>query len=132
MNRITRNKQVIKSAFSLFTKNDLELCNEMLEGFVEDLQQLKSSLPTEQGKVVVPPYVDDFLSVGNKTQKLACFVSCKYSILSCDMVEGELKQWLREISMDDLLSLPNGYIVEKNSCITSNFQMLKQMVTIHG
>lgn len=60
MNRITRNKQVIKSAFSLFTKNDLELCNEMLEGFVEDLQQLKSSLPTEQGKVVVPPYVDDF------------------------------------------------------------------------
>lgn len=73
----------------------------------------KSSLPTQRDKVVVPPYVDDFLSVGNKAQKLACLVSCKYSILTCDMDESELKQWLREISMDDLFSIANGYTVEK-------------------
>lgn len=71
------------------------------------------SLPTQQDKVAVPPCVDKFLSVGNKSQKLACLVSCKYSILTCDMAEGELKQWLREISMDDLLNLANGYTVEK-------------------
>lgn len=80
---------------------------------LEHLQQLKSSLPTQQDKVVVPQCVDKFFSVGNKSQKLACLVSCKYSILTCDMAEGELKQWLREISMDELLSLANDYTVEK-------------------
>lgn len=83
------------------------------EGINTALRLLKSSLPTQQDKIVVPPCVDKFLSVGNKSRKLACLVSCKYSILTCDMAEGELKQWLREVSMDDLLSLANGYIVEK-------------------
>jgi hypothetical protein len=74
------------------------------------LQQLKSSLPKP---VEVLPCVDEFLSCGNKAQKLACLVSCKYNILTCDMAEGELKQWLREVSMEDLLSLANGYTVVK-------------------
>ena len=84
---------------------------------IDDLRRLRSSLPTQQ-PVEVPPCVDEFLSVGNKSQKLACLISCKYSILSCDLAEGELKQWLREISMSDLLSLANGYTVGKKALFT--------------
>lgn len=93
----------------------MKIAVDVLRKVVKDLQLLKSSLPTQQGEVAVPPCVDKFLSVGNKSQKLACLVSCKYSILTCDMAEGELKQWLREISMDDLLSLANGYTVEEEA-----------------
>lgn len=62
--------------------------------------------------VVVPPMIDKYLNVGNKAQKLASLVSNKYTMLDSD-ADSELKQWLRQISMDDLLSLVNGYTVEK-------------------
>ncbi len=100
--------------FDKFSRGRVWADKSSLLYFVGEIKkQLKSSLPTQQDKVVVPQCVDRFLSVGNKSQKLACLVSCKYSILTCDMAEGEVKQWLREVSMDDLLSLANGYTVEK-------------------
>lgn len=85
-------------------------CRRLMASIIKDLKQLDQSLPKP---VEVPECVDAFLRCGNKAQKLACLVSCKYSILTCDMAEGELKQWLREVSMDYLLSLANGYTTVK-------------------
>ncbi|WP_430606428.1 hypothetical protein IGJ55_002106 [Enterococcus sp. AZ170] len=85
----------------------------LIRAALSDMEQLKSSLPTQQDKAVVPPMIDKYLNVGNKAQKLASLVSNKYTMLDSDESDSELKQWLKEISMKDLLSLYNGYTVEK-------------------
>ncbi|MDA9472071.1 DUF1642 domain-containing protein [Enterococcus sp. 5H] len=69
--------------------------------------------PTQPELVEVPPCADVFLNNGNKELNLAYLISCKRNFLSCEMREGELKQWLRNTSLHDLLSLANGYTVKK-------------------
>lgn len=93
-----------------------EIDNDKVQCWIDDNFDLLCRAWLDMPKidvVKVPPMIDKYLNFGNKAQKLASLVSNKYTMLDHDVSNSEIKQWLREISMDDLLSLANGYTVEK-------------------
>ncbi|MGG5341157.1 DUF3850 domain-containing protein [Enterococcus sp. AZ192] len=59
--KIERNERALENGMSSHAVKDLDLCNEMREEFIEDLRQLRSSLPNQQDKIVVPEFVAEWI-----------------------------------------------------------------------
>lgn len=107
-NRIVRNKHAIKNAFSVHAKSDLELCNEMLEGFIDDLKQLKSSLPTQQDEVVVPEFVAEWIENNDLSVR-----SIFWQLENSEIVNLDVDQWIEKNESLFVNAIVNGYTVEK-------------------
>lgn len=75
---------------------------------LDDLKQLD-----EPKKVVVPKFVADFIEDGNHYDKIAFLVHQKYLGINSIMRECPVKKWLMSVDYETVLSLVNGYEVEK-------------------
>lgn len=75
---------------------------------ISDLEQLD-----EPKKEVVPQDVADFIEDGNRYDKIAFLVHQKYLGINSLMRECPVKDWLRSVDYKTVLSLVNGYEVEK-------------------
>ena len=67
----------------------------------------------EPKKVVVPKFVADFIEDGNHYDKIAFLVHQKYLGINSLMRECPVKDWLMSVDYETVLSLVNGYEVEK-------------------
>lgn len=67
----------------------------------------------EPKKVVVPKFVADFIEDGNHYDKIAFLVHQKYLGINSIMRECPVKKWLMSVDYETVLSLVNGYEVEK-------------------
>ena len=67
----------------------------------------------EPKKVVVPKFVADFIEDGNHYDKIAFLVHQKYLGINSLMRECSVKDWLMSVDYETVLSLVNGYEVEK-------------------
>ncbi|MHC5215638.1 DUF1642 domain-containing protein [Enterococcus sp. LJL128] len=85
----------------------------LIRAMLTDLGEIKAEHEKQKKRVEVPPVVANYLSIGDKSLNIAFLVANKYNLSLSDIREGELKQWLREVSMEDLLSLANGYAVKQ-------------------
>lgn len=67
----------------------------------------------EPKKVVVPKFMADFIEDGNNYDKIAFLVHQKYLGINSLMRECPVKDWLMSVDYETVLSLVNGYEVEK-------------------
>ena len=67
----------------------------------------------EPKKVVVPKFVAEFIEDGNHYDKIAFLVHQKYLGINSLMRECSVKDWLMSVDYETVLSLVNGYEVEK-------------------
>ncbi|AFO45149.1 DUF1642 domain-containing protein [Enterococcus faecalis] len=67
----------------------------------------------EPKKVVVPKFVADFIEDGNHYDKIAFLVHQKFLGVNSLMRECSVKDWLMSVDYETVLSLVNGYEVEK-------------------
>ncbi|EGO8740282.1 DUF1642 domain-containing protein [Enterococcus faecalis] len=75
---------------------------------LDDLKQLD-----EPKKKVVPKFVADFIEDDNHYDKIAFLVHQKYLGINSLMRECDVKDWLMSVDYETVLSLVNGYEVEK-------------------
>ena len=64
-------------------------------------------------KVEVPDFVAEFIEVGNRFDKIAFLVHQKYLGINSMMKECPVKDWLRSVDYETVLSLVNGYTVKQ-------------------
>lgn len=75
----------------------------------------------EPKKVVVPKFVADFIEDGNHYDKIAFLVHQKYLGINSIMRECPVKKWLMSVDYETVLSLVNGYEVEKEQLYYVSF-----------
>ncbi|HCT5214398.1 TPA: DUF1642 domain-containing protein, partial [Enterococcus faecalis] len=63
---------------------------------------------------VVPKFMADFIEDGNNYDKIAFLVHQKYLGINSLMRECPVKDWLMSVDYETVLSLVNGYEVEKD------------------
>lgn len=71
----------------------------------------------EPKKVVVPKFVANFIEDGKHYDKIAFLVHQKYLGINSLMRECPVKDWLMSVDYETVLSLVNGYEVEKEPTI---------------
>lgn len=75
----------------------------------------------EPKKVVVPKFVADFIEDDNHYDKIAFLVHQKYLGINSLMRECPVKNWLMSVDYETVLSLVNGYEVEKEQLYYVDF-----------
>ncbi|EMC0732148.1 DUF1642 domain-containing protein [Enterococcus faecalis] len=75
----------------------------------------------EPEKVVVPKFVAYFIEDGNHYDKIAFLVHQKYLGINSLMRECPVKDWLMSVDYKTVLSLVNGYEVEKEQLYYVDF-----------
>lgn len=83
---------------------------------LDDLKQLD-----EPKKVVVPKFVAYFIENGNNYDKIAFLAHQKYLGINSLMRECPVKDWLMSVDYETVLSLVNGYEVEKEQLYYVDF-----------
>lgn len=107
------NKQeFIETLESLERDSFNENYNEGYDQAVRDCLAVAKQLD-EPKKVVVPKFMADFIEDGNNYDKIAFLVHQKYLGINSLMRECPVKDWLMSVDYETLLSLVNGYEVEK-------------------
>ena len=108
------NKQeFIETLESLERDSFNENYNEGYDQAVRDCLAVAKQLD-EPKKVVVPKFVADFIEDGNNYDKIAFLVHQKYLGINSLMRECPVKDWLMSVDYETVLSLVNGYEVEKD------------------
>lgn len=104
---------------------DKQAWNKIAEAYPESVHNLRNTLDNavfshkdEPKKVVVPQDVADFIEDGNRYDKIAFLVHQKYLGVNSLMRECLVKDWLRSVDYKTVLSLVNGYEVEKEQLWT--------------
>ena len=87
--------------------------NEGYDQAVRDCLAVAKQLD-EPKKVVVPKFMADFIEDGNNYDKIAFLVHQKYLGINSLMRECPVKDWLMSVDYETVLSLVNGYEVEKD------------------
>lgn len=107
------NKQeFIETLESLERDSFNENYNEGYDQAVRDCLAVAKQLD-EPKKVVVPKFMADFIEDGNNYDKIAFLVHQKYLGINSLMRECPVKDWLMSVDYETVLSLVNGYEVEK-------------------
>ena len=107
------NKQeFIETLKSLERDSFNENYNEGYDQAVRDCLAVAKQLD-EPKKVVVPKFMADFIEDGNNYDKIAFLVHQKYLGINSLMRECPVKDWLMSVDYETVLSLVNGYEVEK-------------------
>ncbi|MGC3746895.1 DUF1642 domain-containing protein [Enterococcus faecalis] len=75
----------------------------------------------EPKKVVVPKFVAYFIEDGNNYDKIAFLAHQKYLGINSLMRECPVKDWLMSVDYETVLSLVNGYEVEKEQLYYVDF-----------
>ncbi len=108
------NKQeFIETLESLERDSFNENYNEGYDQAVRDCLAVAKQLD-EPKKVVVPKFMADFIEDGNNYDKIAFLVHQKYLGINSLMRECPVKDWLMSVDYETVLSLVNGYEVEKD------------------
>ncbi|EFT45013.1 DUF1642 domain-containing protein [Enterococcus faecalis] len=82
-------------------------------GIRHALELVKEKKLDEPKKVVVPKFVAYFIEDGNNYDKIAFLAHQKYLGINSLMRECPVKDWLMSVDYETVLSLVNGYEVEK-------------------
>ena len=107
---------------------DEQAWNKIAEAYPESVHTLRNTLDNavfshkdEPKKEVVPQDVADFIEDGNRYDKIAFLVHQKYLGVNSLMRECPVKDWLRSVDYKTVLSLVNGYEVEKEQLYYVDF-----------
>lgn len=99
---IDRNTEI--SDYTDFSRGKKDAYNNVI-GLAKQLDEPK--------KVVVPKFVAYFIEDGNNYDKIAFLAHQKYLGINSLMRECPVKDWLMSVDYETVLSLVNGYEVEK-------------------
>lgn len=75
---------------------------------LDDLQQLKSSLPTQQDKIVVPEFVAEWIENNDLSVR-----SIFWQLENSEIVNLDVDQWIEKNESLFVNAIVNGYTVEK-------------------
>lgn len=94
--------------------------NTMKEIAVDLASELEEPNKPQAEKVEVPDFVAEFIEVGNRYDKITFLVHQKYLGINSVMKECPVKDWLRSVDYETVLSLFNGYTVKPKRWVVKN------------